>query len=58
MRGMLTQWCTNVMRSRVEPMKALARMLMLNPLEIQQSLFMPGACPFMSYPVSGCRQHL
>lgn len=26
-RGMLWQWCTNVMRSKVEPMKAVARMI-------------------------------
>jgi transposase len=26
-RRMLTQWCTNVMRSKVEPMKAVARMI-------------------------------
>lgn len=26
-RGMLLQWCTNVMRSKVEPMKAVARMI-------------------------------
>ena len=27
MRGMLTQWCTNVMRSKVEPMKDVARLI-------------------------------
>ena len=27
MRGMLSQWCTNVMRSKVEPMKEVARMI-------------------------------
>jgi len=26
-RGMLRQWCTNVMRSKVEPMKAVAKMI-------------------------------
>ena len=26
-RGMLTQWCTNVMRSKVEPMKDVARLI-------------------------------
>jgi len=26
-RGMLAQWCTNVMRSKVEPMKAVAKMI-------------------------------
>ncbi len=26
-RGMLTQWCTNVMRSKVEPMKEVARLI-------------------------------
>ena len=26
-RAMLTQWCTNVMRSKVEPMKAVAKMI-------------------------------
>jgi transposase len=26
-RAMLRQWCTNVMRSKVEPMKAVARMI-------------------------------
>jgi len=26
-RAMLKQWCTNVMRSKVEPMKAVARMI-------------------------------
>lgn len=31
-RGLLQQWCTNVMRSKVEPMKALAR-LVRNHLE-------------------------
>jgi RNase P subunit RPR2 len=27
MREMLRQWCTNVMRSKVEPMKAVAQMI-------------------------------
>jgi len=27
MREMLRQWCTNVMRSKVAPMKAVARMI-------------------------------
>ena len=27
LRGMLTQWCTNVMRSKVEPMKEVARLI-------------------------------
>lgn len=26
-RGMLTQWCTNIMRSKVEPMKEVARLI-------------------------------
>jgi transposase len=27
LRGMLSQWCTNVMRSKVEPMKQVARLI-------------------------------
>jgi len=33
---MLRQWCTNVMRSKVEPMKELARMIYVIDVDVAQ----------------------